>query len=195
MDRLSLQPNRGTFDNLEAAYSESHRRYHTKEHIDHCLELFEQYRGHATRPNEVELALWFHDAVYKPMSRDNEARSAEWAGRFMIDNAIDPATVDRVTRLIMATVHEAPAGESDAQLLVDIDLSILGSSEEQYRKFEADVREEFRWVPGFLYKKGRLRILQSFFDRDAIYATADLRERFEARARINLEAAIKRLQS
>lgn len=195
MDRLSLGPNRETFRDLHAAYSEKHRHYHTTGHIDHCLGLFEQYRELASRPDEVELALWFHDAIYRPLSRDNEARSAEWARDFVIENGLDDAMVDRVTALIMATVHEAPAEEKDTRLLVDIDLSILGSSEKEYRRFESDVRQEYRWVPGIIYRKERSRILQSFVDRESIYSTPDLRDRFEASARRNLEDAIVRLQS
>ena len=52
------------YDNLIARYSEPHRAYHTLEHIGHCLDEFEQVRHLATNPDAVELALWYHDAIY-----------------------------------------------------------------------------------------------------------------------------------
>ena len=75
---------------LEAAYEEPQRHYHTLEHLGECLALFERHRTHAERPAEVELALWFHDAVYAIGRADNEARSAEWARRALHAAAVRP---------------------------------------------------------------------------------------------------------
>lgn len=190
MGRLSFPANLDTFEALNAAYDEAHRFYHTAEHIGDCLALLAEYRWLAQHPDNVELAIWFHDAVYEPLATDNEARSAAWAARFLAENGTGIGRVDRVHHLIMATVHDAPAREPDARLLVDIDLAILGSDPQRYRRFEADVRKEYRWVPALLFKKARKKILQSFLDRETVYATAALRDRFEAQARVNLTAAI-----
>jgi predicted metal-dependent HD superfamily phosphohydrolase len=90
----------------------------------------------------------------------------------------------------MATRHEAPATTPDAQLVVDIDLSILGTSEEIYDRFEANVRKEHRWVPSMIFRRKRAEILESFLARPTIYSTKPFAERYEARARRNLASAI-----
>ena len=47
----------------------------------------------------------------------------------------------------------------DAQLLVDIDLSILGSPAERFERYDQDVRKEYAWVPGFRYQEARAQVL------------------------------------
>ena len=60
---------------LLARYSEPHRKYHTLEHLDACRRNFALVRDQATHPSEVELALWFHDAIYEIPARGNERRA------------------------------------------------------------------------------------------------------------------------
>src|SRR5690606_31119292 len=71
----------GTCSALRAAYAETHRHYHTTQHLMECLATFAELAGLADSPHAVELAIWFHDAIYLPMRSDNEERSAELAQR------------------------------------------------------------------------------------------------------------------
>ena len=64
---------------------------------------------------------------------------------------------------------------------------------EEDRAFDRAIREEYCWVPGFLYRRKRAEVLQGFLDRPAIYVTPALQERFETQARANLERALGRL--
>ena len=67
------------FHQLVAMYSELHRHYHNQNHIANCLAEFDRVKSFVDNPPAVELAIWFHDAVYDPRAGDNEERSAELA--------------------------------------------------------------------------------------------------------------------
>jgi predicted metal-dependent HD superfamily phosphohydrolase len=179
-----------TFDALVSAYSEKHRHYHTAEHIDHCLHELDRALGAAHEPAEVELALWFHDAIYDPYSSDNEERSADWACSLLTRNGANAARVASVRAHVLATRHAVPATTPDSQLVVDVDLSILGAVETTYAAFEKNVRKEYRWVPAILFRRKRAEILASFLARPQIYGTEIFHELYERRARQNLAEAI-----
>jgi predicted metal-dependent HD superfamily phosphohydrolase len=188
---LGLAP---PLDDLQAAlvtaWSEPHRAYHTLQHLEECLALLASVDPEA---HAVEVALWFHDAIYDTHASDNEARSAEWAAREVAASGGDAALVARVTKLIDATRHNAVPVDDDDKLMVDIDLAILGSNETRFREYEGQVAREYAWVPREIYVRERKKILQSFLDREHIYATEMFRERFEANARRNLAWSIETL--
>lgn len=92
----------------------------------------------------------------------------------------------RVLALIMATCHDAEPTDPDARLLVDIDLAILGAAPARFAEYDAQVRTEYRWVPGWLYRRKRKQVLAGFLARLAIYGTDRFRARLEERARENL---------
>src|SRR5690606_2549590 len=66
---------------LAAAYGEPHRAYHNASHIAEVLGWFDRVADDVGwhRPAEVYVAIVFHDAIYEPAAKDNEARSASWA--------------------------------------------------------------------------------------------------------------------
>ena len=179
---------------LLAAWSEPQRKYHTLQHLEECVAIFEQHSELAEHPREVELALWFHDAVYEVKGKDNEARSAEWAVASLSQAGMPQAAVERVRQLVLATRHQALPVTPDEQLLVDIDLSILGAASERFDEYEVQVRQEYAWVPGAIFRRKRREVLESFLARPAIYSTPPLRAALEARARSNLERSLARLR-
>ena len=176
---------------LEAAYTEPHRHYHTLQHLEECFAHFEDLKHFALRPDEVEIALWFHDAVYDTRRQDNEERSARWAVQAL--SPVSREAAGRVRALVMATRHDAVPEGIDAQVLVDVDLAILGAPEARFDQYEAQVREEYAWVPGVLYRRGRRRILESFLARPAIYNTEEFLVRLEGPARTNIARSLARL--
>lgn len=178
---------------LMAAWSEPHRHYHDQRHLRECLALWARWREHSVRPGEVAVALWFHDAIYDPRAESNELNSAAWATRSLIRAGLDSESAQRVHDLVMATRHHDQVPGADAQLLVDIDLSILGSPPERFEQYDQDVRKEYGWVPGFRYRHLRARVLQRFLDRPRLYHGEQAVALLEAQARINLAAALSRL--
>lgn len=193
MQAWGFGPNHETCDALHAAYTEQGRHYHTLEHIAACLRHLDACRHLVEFPREVEIALWFHDAVYRPLAGHNEEKSADWATRFMLAQGAHEAEVARVRRLIMATEHNAPTQTRDEAILVDIDLSILGADGATYDRFERNVRQEYRRVPSLLYRSKRAAILRGFLARQPLYTSGALPAEMEARAKQNLARAIATL--
>jgi predicted metal-dependent HD superfamily phosphohydrolase len=194
MNALAFPASEATFDAIEKAYCEPHRRYHTTQHIDDCLVQFDLLRMQADAPAAIELSLWFHDAVYNPYKSRNEEKSADWAARFLVGVEAAEDFIVRIRSLILATRHEVVATDNDAAILVDVDLSILGSDNTRYDAFERQVREEYRWVPSMVYRRERRKILESFMMRDRIYRTRTFFDLYESIARNNLDAAIRDLK-
>lgn len=188
--QLAGRPAPALYGELIAHYGEPRRKYHTARHLDECFEKFDEARELATHPAEVELALWFHDAIYDTRRQDNERKSADWARASAMQAGVTGEAAARVHALVMATRHDAVPSGADAELLVDVDLSILGAAPERFDEYERQIREEYAWVPAFVFRRKRAKILQGFLARPAIFSTALFRDRYEQRARANLKRSL-----
>ena len=185
------------YDNASAwladRYTEHHRAYHDAEHIAECLAWFDRVRDLAERPAELQVALFFHDAIYEPLASDNEARSAEELGRLARAVGVPTEAVERIAGLIESTAtHEATS--VDAALLSDIDLAILGLSPARYARYEREVQREYAALDETSYRVGRARVLRGFLERVEISRTPRLAARLEAQARDNSSSALSALE-
>ncbi|QDA60651.1 HD domain-containing protein [Hymenobacter jejuensis] len=179
---------------LTEAYDSSSRHYHTFTHIRNVLDDLERHAAQLQDPVVVQLAVWFHDALYNPMRDDNEARSASMAQEFLAHTNLAAARRERVSYLIERTKdHTAPqpAADTDLHLLLDADLGILGVSEADYWQYARQVRQEYRLVPDFMYRRGRRKVLEKLLAAPIIYHTADFRNKLEVPARRNLKAELR----
>lgn len=180
-------------EELVKAYSSPDRFYHNLKHIEDCLLIFDQTKFLAAHPEEVELAIWFHDAVYDTRRNDNEQKSAEWAMSVIIQSGVGSDVAERVFNLIHATRHTMQVSDTDSQLMVDIDLSILGREATIFWQYEENIRKEYAWVPESLFREKRVEILQGFLDRQYLYYHETYRAMFEQQARENLKHAVIKL--
>jgi predicted metal-dependent HD superfamily phosphohydrolase len=192
-EELGLKADPELHADLRLRYSSSSRHYHTLHHLMECLELFAETRDLAEHPAEIELALWFHDAIYEVKRHDNEVRSAEWAQRALRKAGADDALVTRVYDLVMVTRHDGQPVTADQQLLSDIDLAILGARPSRFDEYERQVREEYKHVPSPTFKAVRRQILQGFLARPRIYHTQWFYERRERLARGNIDRSLRQL--
>ncbi|HEX2203282.1 MAG TPA: hypothetical protein VHG91_08290 [Longimicrobium sp.] len=187
-----LPARREPFERLCARYGEAHRGYHDLEHVAACLALAAESRALLRSPAEVELALWYHDAVYDPKRGDNEERSADLARDELRAQGLAESSIDTVHAHILATKHPSRPDDPDARLLVDIDLSILAADPERFDAYEAGVRKEYAWVPGFLFRRNRAAFLRELLASDRLFLTDLFHERFERRARENVARSLAR---
>lgn len=182
----------GAWEALATRYAEPQRHYHTLAHVSHCLDLLAEME-HDTPL--LRLALFYHDVIYDPTGEDNELKSA----RFATDQLAGLGAPDTVTApiydLIRATDHRPGALVDHADLICDIDLAILGAPEDVYATYAAAIRREYDWIPDGKYRAGRIKILEAFHGRSAIYQTGAFKARFEAQARANIAAEVSALVS
>jgi len=202
-----------TFHRLDRADRQPWRTYHNSDHIEACLVLCADWRSVMRTPAAVEVALWFHDAVYVSRRRDNERRSARWAEAVLRRWQVDEAVRSWVVSAILATQHQNPRHQdkaskylahnlptdggldTDRALMLDIDLSIFAASRLEFTCYEAAIRREYGFVTDEAFRVGRLAVLRSFLERDRLFHSAIGVACFEARARENLTTAVDRLRS
>jgi predicted metal-dependent HD superfamily phosphohydrolase len=179
------------YHDLAKRLAELHRAYHTMRHILHCLEEMARVRPLAAQPDAMEMALWYHDAIYETHASDNEEQSAALAAHVLRDAAVPEAFVQTVVHFIVATKHHTVAEDPDTRLLVDVDLAILGQPTPIFDAYERHIRQEYAWVHHDAFVEGRTKILRAFLERSTIYATDHFRQHYEAQARINIARSLK----
>ncbi|TPN94345.1 hypothetical protein [Mesorhizobium sp. B1-1-5] len=184
---------------LAALYRAADRHYHGLAHIEAMLALAAEYRRLLHDPEAVEAAIWFHDAIYDSRAKDNEAKSADLAEK-KLAGRVDPPRLARIAAMINATAtHQLPPSRdenalNDAALLLDMDLAILGAEPAVFDAYEKAVRLEYGWVEEPMWRAGRAAVLKSFLARPHIFYTSGFRQRFETRARTNLQRSLAALE-
>ena len=94
-----------------------------------------------------------------------------------------------------ATKHDATPSVADEQLLIDIDLPILGTEPSTFDVYEREVRQEDAFVPDPSFRAGRAHVLEGFLGRPFVFATPYFHARYGARARENLERSLAGLRA
>ena len=168
-----------------------HRAYHNLEHVTASLCEFDAARHTTDEPDLIETARWFHDAIYDPRAGDNEAQSAALARSLLQSPGVSPHETNRIEQLILATAHQYPPANCREQVIVDVDLTILGQDADSFDLSEQQIRREYEWVPESEFWKKRTQFLQSLLARDVIYYTPFFRDQYETAARANLERTIR----
>ena len=177
--RPSVNP---IFDDLFSRYTDAGRCYHNWAHLVHCLAEFDRAANQMDYPEAVELALWFHDAVYAPGVRDNKQRNADMFSQWGTE-CFSAAFIKKVRALILITRHTQPPREGDESYIVDIDLSSLALSWPDYLLNARYVRKELRQV----YYPAQTRFLSRLLVRPHIYSTYFFQQRYEDPTRNNIQ--------
>lgn len=181
---------------LAERYAEPHRRYHDLRHLQEVLQTVDELSDAADDIDAVRWAAWFHDAVYDVHRADNEERSADLAVRELTGLGYDTTRVDEVARLVRLTAtHHPEQGDANGAVLCDADLRILASDPWRHAEYVHDVREEYAHVPEAEFRRGRAAVLRDLLSADRLYRTEAAHGRWEERARANLTAELRELES
>lgn len=193
----------GMLDALRAAYATPPRAYHHFGHVEALLAHFDDIAAGPgwARPREAWLAMLYHDAIYQPGRRDNEARSADLAAHaiahWLPDAGLDVAHVVGLIELTARhgalspdDLGDGPDGD-DRRNFLDCDMAILATDAAAFDAYDRAIAEEFRdAVPGWLYRINRRRFLRGLLRRERIYLGDFFHARLDAAARANLRRAL-----
>ncbi|QCE43512.1 hypothetical protein E9099_07835 [Psychroserpens sp. NJDZ02] len=145
--------------------------------------------------DSLRFAIWYHDIVYKSTKKDNEEKSALFALKRLKRINFKPERAQSVEHLILSTKKHniLVTQNNDNAVLLDLDLSILGTDWNTYKKYISNIRKEYKIYPDFMYNPGRKKVLNHFLERENLYFTEHYKKQYEQQARENLSREIKLL--
>lgn len=177
------------YDGLVRCFAEPQRAYHNLTHIADCLSELDEVQSLGDQDRqEIEWAVWYHDAIYFPERKDNEEESAR-----LFEMTFSPwlpaERVRRAADMILATKTHVAQTPAQAAML-DIDLSILGRQPVEFQEFENGIRYEYQMYGDELYYPRRKGILRGFHDHEPIFKTVHFQEKYGTQAIVNLRKYI-----
>ena len=122
---------------------------------------------------------------------DNEEKSAELSSNILRNAHVREDFVNKVYNLILATKHGGTYEDYDTQLLVDIDLSVIGK--EAFSDTRSYIREEYSHVSEEEFRTKRRTFFQGLLCRPNLYATETFREKYEEKAKENMKKEVTQL--
>ena len=168
------------------AYSEPQRVYHTLHHIQQCLSQFDKIRSLLQNADAVELAIWFHDVIYRPGAADNEQLSANQFME-MTSGLFDEVLRSTVSQHIMATLHCGEnADNPDTKYLVDIDLSSFGLPWPEFLRDSKCLREEMSHLSDEVFYRKQFEFQRNLLDQHRFFKSDYFYDNCEDQARKNL---------
>lgn len=182
------------WEEILSFYSEKTRHYHDLSHIENMLFLAFEHQEHFNDLDTLLFSIFYHDIVYNAKYKDNEEQSASLAIERLTLLGFPIEKIQKCNEQILATkTHLSSSDDPDTDYLLDIDLSILGASWENYQKYFQGVRKEYKMYPVLLYRPGRKKVLKHFLEMDHIYKTDVFRNKFESKAKENLKRELEKL--
>lgn len=182
-------------EKLISTYSHDAREYHNLMHLSEMFTRLDELKKAGEQFNEdaVNLAVWYHDAVYdsKPQAEERSAQLAEDE----LSGIVPDEILLEVVRLILLTeTHKPQDSDTNGKVLSDADIAILSSTAERYSTYSQSVRKEYSEYPDDLFALGRIEVLKGLLN-GPLFHTEHGRIMWEATARENIGKEIETLTS
>ena len=178
-----------TIERLRRRYDDPRLPYHNAVHVG-LLWLRHLAHGGDADDLGMALAILFHDAVYQPRRRDNEARSAA-----LLRKAAGPREeVEWAAAALLATADHLGYAGSDPRVLrlLDLDLTPLAEPEPIFTRNTAALRQEAVSLTDAEWSAAQHRLLSGFAARSPLFRSG-LGPFYEAAAQRNIASLLPRL--
>jgi pantetheine-phosphate adenylyltransferase len=161
-----------TYRSLMNIYDIKDRPYHNSTHIHECIEQFARVKAHLEKPDLVELALAFHDAVYVPGNDDNEDASAKLFLEHAKKSRMPESEQAIVAKLIRSTnwlQNKDALVNTDLHILHDIDFSIFAADWARFLEYDNQIEAEYAHVPKEIFVQHRRDFLNQLANVGVFY--------------------------
>lgn len=189
MDQYGVDASRAAelWSEVSDNHSQKKRYYHNLNHLQDLYEQLHEVKDKLDNWNVILFTLFYHDSIYNTLKKDNEEKSAALAEKRLIEIDVGEEERQRCVQQILATKSHNMCEQSDTNYFTDADLSILGRTPDVYDIYCQQVRKEYAIFLGFLYRRGRKKVVKHFLAMDRIYKTKEFFNRYEHQARRNLQ--------
>ena len=180
---------------LMAQYSGKNRHYHNVQHIVSMLDGFDCLKTKFEHPSTALLAIFFHDVIYDAAKHDNEAQSAQRMKELLL-GVVDGEILDAAAYSISATNKHVVTPNPDTNLILDLDMAILGQPWPMYERYASNIMQEYLPVYGEdAYRQGRVMLfLEPTISRGHVFLT-DSFQHLNAPAIDNMQQEAELLKS
>lgn len=191
-----------TVQSIFNAYSEPHRHYHNVDHLMDCLNKLKLVKHLCVFPEKCALALAYHDYIYTilPLKSNNSVQMSANIAKIQLNSMgicskyiediiinTDHFSRELFMELSLRNKQENDPIIKDIRVVVDIDMSILGSSQDTFNRYERDIRKEYNFLSDSSYYPVRIDFIDRMIKKSQIFYTDHFREKYEEKARINLK--------
>jgi len=177
-------------------YASKKRYYHNITHIHNAIAALSAHKDTVDAWDVILFASFYHDIIYNTnplFSYNNEKKSAElFMTRYV--EYVPYELCGKVYSYILATESHTLTNNESLNLFIDADMSILGQDKYIYNKYTHLIRQEYKNVPDFLYRTGRVNVLQTFLSKPTIFLTESFTS-LEERARENIMTELNKLNN
>lgn len=190
------------------------RHHHDVRHLADMLKRLGTLAGETHHPDLVNLAAFYHGAVFSTSRRDtytrnggeDEVASAALARTELAELGIPEDNIDRICDLITGMKVRSRKGSEDCEktttsmeaididllALCDAHLGSLAANPQRYAKYLDEIAEEYGHIPKMAFFRARRKIVRRLLDRRRLFSSP-LGRQWENQARENLQAELERL--
>ncbi|RYD57985.1 MAG: hypothetical protein EOP56_06855 [Sphingobacteriales bacterium] len=182
------------WQDLSGQYRDGKRYYHNLEHIASVVKQLLSCKQIIDNWDAVLFAAFYHDVIYDTGRNDNEEQSAFFAVDRLRNIGVDEVVIHNCKEYIVATSNHDKSADSDCNIFVDADLSILGTPWNEYLQYSENIKKEYAHVPDALYRPGRSAVLMKFLEREQIFNSKFFFEKYERQAKENIRKELELLK-
>jgi predicted metal-dependent HD superfamily phosphohydrolase len=171
--------------------------YHTPVHVMSIFSFAKEH--HIELSRSEKLAIFFHDAIYRPGSKNNERYSIDFMKSLLNETRTNNDVINIASHIIHYTalhLEELISSPGVENLVMDLDMSGFSATPGVFTFQSLMIEKEFHRGYGSdlftleQFLKGRKKFLTALKNKKTIYRTEFFLDKFEKRAQINLSNAI-----